>query len=72
MKNKYFKLFKKNFKNKVNIEEISMKNCSEWDSIKHFDLIASIENEVGIVFKPNDIMKFKSYKDGLNIIKKNL
>jgi len=33
-------------------------------------LIANLEKEFNIEFKPNDIMKLKSFKEGISILKK--
>ena len=57
MKNKYKKVFEEVFGKNPNIEKISISNYSKWDSLKHFDLIANIEKEFNIEFKPSDIMK---------------
>lgn len=70
MKNKYKKVFEEVFGKNPNVEKISISNYPKWDSLKHFDLIANLEKEFNIEFKPNDIMKLKSFKDGILILKK--
>ena len=70
MKNKYKKVFEEIFGKIPNIENISISKHSKWDSLKHFDLIANLEKSFNIEFKPNDIMKLKSFKDGILILKK--
>tara|TARA_B100000575_G_scaffold293252_1_gene304028 strand:- start:1511 stop:1738 length:228 start_codon:yes stop_codon:yes gene_type:complete len=70
MKNKYKKVFIKVFGNDPSIEKISIDKNPKWDSLKHFDLIANLEKEFSIEFKPNDIMKLKSFKDGILVLKK--
>ena len=51
-------------------EKISIDSYTKWDSLRHFDLIANLEKEFNIEIKPNDIMKLKSFKDGILILKK--
>tara|TARA_B100000795_G_C22792152_1_gene437489 strand:- start:597 stop:824 length:228 start_codon:yes stop_codon:yes gene_type:complete len=70
MKNKYKKVFEKVFGKDPSIEKISIDKHSKWDSLRHFDLIANLEKEFNIEFKPNDIMKLKSFKEGISILKK--
>lgn len=70
MKNKYKKVFEKVFGKDPSIEKISIDSYSKWDSLRHFDLIANLEKEFNIEIKPNDIMKLKSFKDGVLILKK--
>lgn len=70
MKNKYKKVYENVFGKVLNIENISINKYSKWDSLKHFDLIANLEKEFNIEFKANDIMKLKSFKEGISILKK--
>ena len=48
-------------------EDVSMENCSDWDSMKHIEIILSIEEELGVSFEPEDIPSLTSVS---KIIKK--
>ncbi len=36
-------------------DDVSMENCYEWDSMKHIEIIVTIEDELGVSFIPEDI-----------------
>lgn len=44
---------------------------SNWDSLGHITLVVGIEDGFDIMIDPQDILKFKTYNDGLDILKKN-
>ena len=52
------------------IKKSSMKNESEWDSLKHMEIIFTIEKSFKIKLKQSDIIKMTSFKSILNILKK--
>ena len=41
-----------------------------WDSAGHLILITELEKAFNITFKIEDILNFKSFKDGVDILKK--
>lgn len=41
-----------------------------WDSIGHMVLIDNVENTFGIMMDPADILNFKSYDSGVEILAK--
>lgn len=41
-----------------------------WDSAGHLILITELEKAFNIIFKIEDILNFKSFKEGINILKK--
>lgn len=51
-------------------ENMTRDNTKAWDSMTHLMLITSIEDEFDIMLDAEDILNFKSYNDGLAIIKK--
>ena len=51
-------------------EDLSYGKITEWDSIGHMKLISEIEEYFDIMMDPEDIINFKSYKDGLIILEK--
>jgi len=36
-------------------DDISQKNCAEWDSMHHLQLVVALETEFDISFEPEDI-----------------
>lgn len=50
---------------------IEFGNTPDWDSVGHMELVTTIEDEFGIMFDPKDILEFKSFSDGINILEKN-
>ena len=53
--------------NKIDKNSSSM-NISSWDSLKHMNLIISLEEEFEIEFEENDIPRMTKYKTIKNII----
>ena len=53
--------------NKIDENSSSM-NISSWDSLKHMNLIISLEEEFEIEFEENDIPRMTKYKTIKNII----
>ena len=49
-------------------EELSIESNPKWDSLNHFQLIASIENEFSIKFDSSEINNITSYSSLLKII----
>ena len=50
-------------------DELTMKNVENWDSLKHMDLILSIEKGLDIQFRMDDILKMKDIKTIRKIVK---
>jgi len=55
---------------KEDLENLRYQAVSGWDSVGHMVLIASIEEEFGILMDTEDIIGFSSYADGKNILRK--
>lgn len=59
---------------KIKVEEINGEitpdSISGWDSITHLRLVTSIEDEFDVMFEAEDILDFKSYVKGKEILKK--
>jgi acyl carrier protein len=51
-------------------DQFSAENIDNWDSITQLSLVSSIEDEFDIMFDPEDILNFKSYLIGMQIIEK--
>lgn len=47
------------FKSTLGIDNVpaglSQKNCAEWDSVNHLNLILALEAEFGVAFEPEEI-----------------
>jgi len=52
--------------------KMSAKDRKDWDSLKHIDLISSIENEFKISFSLNELSSMKNVGDIIKIIKKKI
>lgn len=40
--------------------DVSMQNCETWDSMKHIEIITTIEDELGVSFEIEDIPNLTS------------
>jgi acyl carrier protein len=49
--------------------ETSMDNLDNWDSFHHLELIVSLEKIYNIHFDGKEIMRFRSYQSGLDILR---
>ena len=43
-------------------EEISTENSDKWDSIKHLQLMSTLEEEFNVNFSDEDLLSLTSYK----------
>ena len=68
--------YKKSFVDSFEIEEDSINNkleynsIPEWDSIGHMSLMAALEESFEISLETDDIIDFSSYENGKKILKK--
>jgi acyl carrier protein len=51
-------------------DNASPETIENWDSLKHMNLIAALEDEFNITFSDDDILDMLNYKFILKIIKK--
>jgi acyl carrier protein len=59
-------------KNKKKINNLSMQNCKNWDSLSHLRLILEIEKNFKYSFNISKVPNLKSFKIiSLEIMKKN-
>ena len=42
---------------------------ANWDSIGHINLITRLEDEFDVMFETEDILKFKTFENGIEILK---
>jgi acyl carrier protein len=69
--------YTKCFKEGLNIEDFSVlenleyNSIPEWDSIGHMSLIAQVEETFNITLDTNEVIDFSSYKVGLEILRKH-
>lgn len=59
MKEKILKVVSQVLKTEVD-ENTSQKNCSQWDSLHHLNLIIELEMEFDVSFEPEEIASMKS------------
>ena len=59
-------------KKSANFKRLDMSNAQDWDSLKHMEIIFTIEKEFKIKLKQKDMIKMTSYIEILKILKKNI
>lgn len=47
-----------------------MGGMPDWDSVGHMELITALEDAFDIMFETEDILRFTSYVEGIEILKK--
>lgn len=69
---KYKKAFLENFGLSEDelCEDLEYNGITEWDSVGHMGLMASLEDEFEITMEMDDIIDFSSFKKGKNILSK--
>ena len=72
MEQKYRDVFKEVFGVQENIlnDTFSKNSVKDWDSVHQLNIIASLEDAFDIMFDPEDIMEFTSFKVGKEILRK--
>ena len=51
-------------------DTFSKNSVKDWDSVHQLNIIASLEDAFDIMFDPEDIMEFTSFKVGKEILRK--
>ena len=51
-------------------DDFSSENVDNWDSVLQLSLVTAIEDSFDVMFEPEDIMDFKSYLKGKEILAK--
>ena len=71
-KQKYDQVFLEIFSIEESVlgDELIYNSITEWDSVGHMTLIASLEDAFDIMMETDDIIDFSSYKKGFEILKK--
>lgn len=52
-------------------DDFNSSTVDKWDSVIQLSLVSAIEDAFDVMFEPEDIMDFKSYGIGKEILKKN-
>ena len=52
------------------VETAEFKVARQWDSVGHVNLMNAIEEAFDVSLEPDDILDFRSFKEGLEIMKK--
>ncbi len=42
-------------------DELSQKNCAQWDSVSHLNIVAAVEAEFGVTFAPEEIAAMQNF-----------
>jgi acyl carrier protein len=68
---KYQNTFVESFNiTKEKLSDLNYQSISEWDSVGHMSLIASLEEDFDIMLDTDDIVDFSSFSKGIEILKK--
>ena len=51
-------------------DNLEYNTISQWDSVGHMALVATLEKEFDVMFDTDDIIDFSSFKKGKQILKK--
>lgn len=51
-------------------DDFSKDSVKEWDSVHQLNIVALLEEAFDVMFEPEDIMGFTSYKAGKEILRK--
>jgi acyl carrier protein len=66
-------IFSKILKQKITVEEnIIRTECSNWDSLRHIEIVFVVEDAFGVSFLPEDLEKLLSIDDFESIVKSKL
>lgn len=52
------------------MEDLTFGGVTEWDSVGHIELVASLEEAFNIMLETDDIIDLSSYLKGIEILKK--
>lgn len=69
-KNIFIKIFELNDKEREFVEKMEYGNSDKWDSLNHMKLLSEVENAFDISMQIEDLLAFKSYIKGIEILKK--
>lgn len=50
-------------------DDVSRQNFSNWDSLKHLDIVFALEEELGVTFDQEDLPKLNSIPEIIKIAK---
>lgn len=69
---KYRQCFRKVFSlgADFDLETAEMGSTPDWDSVGHMELITEVEDAYDIMFETEDILRFTSYVNGIEILNK--
>ncbi len=72
MEEQVLEVLRRVFKNASINETCSQKNCKEWDSMNHLNLIVELEMQFAVSFEPEEIARMVDYQAVCDIIKSKL
>jgi len=61
MKDEIVEVLKRTFELDKIDETISQKNCTQWDSLHHLNMIVELESVFDVTFEPEEIAEMKSF-----------
>ncbi|MFT3984264.1 MAG: acyl carrier protein [Lachnospiraceae bacterium] len=70
---KYKKVLKSNLgasEEELNDNDLVYNRFPRWDSVRHFEIIAELEEKFSVMFETLDITTFSKYSKGIEILEK--
>ena len=70
---KYNKIIKRNLQasdDELNDDVLRYKRDKRWESVRHVDMVADLEEAFGVFFETLDITSFSTYSKGIEILEK--
>ena len=68
---KYKNIFMETFDlDESQLSGLTYQSIQEWDSVGHMTLISALEDAFDIMLESDDIISFKTYEQGLEILSK--
>lgn len=70
---KYNKIIKRNLQasdDELNDDVLRYNRYKRWESVRHVDMVADLEEAFGVYFETLDITSFSTYSKGIEILEK--
>jgi len=69
MEKKILDIMRLVFQTEVLDETCSQKNCEQWDSMNHLNLVVELEMEFDVAFEPEEIAQMQTFEEVVRIVK---
>ena len=72
MEQKILDIMKSVFQTDAIDETCSQRNCEQWDSMNHLNLVVELEMEFGVSLEPEEIAKMQSFEEVVRVVKSKM